>query len=83
MSPPREDNYQEAEVSNVTATPNNTTNAINKIVINTLDELLSSDPDNTRTATPYLIVALVFFLLFSTFGAFYAARAESDSRLEK
>ena len=76
MSPPREDNYQVAEVSNVTATPNITTNAINKIVINTLDKLLSSD--NTRTSTPYLIVALVIFLLFSTVGAFYAAWSESD-----
>ena len=76
MSPPQEDNYQVAEVSNVTVTPNNTTNAINKIVINTLDKLLSSD--NTRTSTPYLIVALVIFLLFSTVGAFYAARTESD-----
>ena len=76
MSPPREDNYQVAEVSNVTATPINTTNAINKIVINTLDKLLSSD--NTKTSTPYLIVALVIFLLFSTVGAFYAAWSESD-----
>ena len=76
MSSPREDNYQVAEVSNVTATPNITTNAINKIVINTLDKLLSSD--NTRTSTPYLIVALVIFLLFSTVGAFYAAWSESD-----
>ena len=76
MSPPREDNYQVAEVSNVTATPNITTNAINKIVINTLDKLLSSD--NTRTSTPYLIVALVIFLLFSTVGAFYSAWSQSD-----
>ena len=76
MSSPREDNYQVAEVSNVTATPNITTNAINKIVINTLDKLLSSD--NTRTTTPYLIVALVIFLLFSTVGAFHAAWTESD-----
>ncbi len=77
MSPPREDNYQVADVSNVTATPNITTNAINKIVINTLDKLLSSS-DNTRTSTPFIIVALVFFLLFSTVGAFYAAWSESD-----
>ena len=77
MSSPREDNYQVAEVSNVTATPNITTNAINRIVINTLDELLSSD--NTRTTTPYLTVAFVIFLLlFSTVGAFYAAWSESD-----
>ena len=77
MSPPREDNYQVADVSNVTAAPNITTNAINKIVINTLDKLLSSS-DNTRTSTPFIIVALVFFLLFSTEGAFYAAWSESD-----
>ena len=76
MSPPHEDNYQVAEVSNVTATPNITTNAINKIVINTLDKLLSSK--NTSNTTPYLIVALVIFLLFYTVGAFYAAWSESD-----
>ena len=77
MSSQREDNYQVADVSNVTAAPNITTNAINKIVINTLDKLLSSS-DNTRTSTPFIIMALIFFLLFSTAGAFYAAWSESD-----
>ena len=78
MSPPREDNYQVAEVSNDTAAPV-TTNAVNRIVINTLDELLSTD--DTRTTPPYLTVAFVIFLLlFSTVGAFYAAliRPEND-----
>ncbi len=77
MSSPSEDNYQVADVTNVTAAPNITTNAINKIVINTLDKLLSSS-DNTRTSTPFIIMALIFFLLFSTVGAFYAAWSEPD-----
>ena len=79
MSPPREDNYQVAEVSNITATPNVTTNAVNRIVINTLDELLSTV--DTRTTPPYLTVAFVIFLLlFLTVGAFYATliRPEKD-----
>ena len=51
MTPQREDNYQVAEVSNVTAAPNvSQQNAVNKIVINALDELLTID--DTRTITP-------------------------------
>ena len=40
MTPQRADNYQVAGVSNVTATPNvSQQNAVNRIVINAMDEL--------------------------------------------
>ena len=82
MSPPREDNYQVAEVSNVTAAPNVTTNAVNRIVINTLDELLSTV--DTRTTPPYLTVAFVIFLLlFLTVGAFYAALIQPENDIDQ
>ena len=83
MSPPREDNYQAAEVSNVTAAPNTaTSDAVNRIVINTLDELLSTD--DTRTTAQYLTVAFVIFLLlFSSAGAFYGALTESVNVIDQ
>ena len=80
MSPPREDNYLATEVSNVTATPNVSTIAVNAIVNNTLDELLSSD--DTRTTAKNSAVAFVFviyLLLFSIAGPFYAALIESKN----
>ena len=62
MTPLREDNYQVAEVLNVTAVPNISSNAaVNRIVINTMDELLSMD--DTRTVTRILLVVLVIYLL--------------------
>ena len=77
MTSSRVDNYQVAEVPNVTATPNVSTNAVNRIVINTLDELLSTD--DTRTTPRYLLVAIVIYLLLcSTVGALYATLFESD-----
>ena len=61
MTPPREDNYQVAEVLNVTTAPNISSNAaVNRIVINTMEELLSMD--NTRTVTRILLVVLVIYL---------------------
>ena len=82
MSPPRKDNYQVAEVSNVTATSNVTTNAVNRIVINTLDESLSMV--DTRTTPPYLTVAFVIFLLlFLTVGAFYAASIQPEKDIDQ
>ena len=61
MTPSREDNYQVAEVLNVTAVPNISSNAaVNRIVINTMDELLSMD--NSRTITRILLTVLVIYL---------------------
>ncbi len=61
MTPSREDNYQVAEVLNVTAVPNISSNAaVNRIVINTMDELLSMD--NSRTLTRILLTVLVIYL---------------------
>ena len=61
MTPPREDNYQVAEVLNVTTVPNISSNAaVNRIVINTMDELLSMD--NSRTITRILLAVLVIYL---------------------
>ena len=82
MSPPHEDNYQATEVSNITAAPNVSTNAVNRIVINTLDELLSTD--DTRTTAQYLMAAIViYFLLFSTAGALYAALFEPENDIDQ
>ena len=76
MSPPREDNYQVAEVSNVTAASNVSTNAVNRIVINTLDEVLSTD--DTRTTTRYLLAAVgIYVLLFSTAQILHAVFFDS------
>ena len=63
MTPQREDNYQVAEVSNVTAAAPNVSqqNAVNKIVINALDELLTID--DTRTIAPiqiFLVVVVIY-----------------------
>ena len=68
MSPAREaeDDYEAAEMSNVTAS-NFSTDPINRIVINTLDELLS--PEDVETVGHYLLVAIVIYMLvFSTAG---------------
>ena len=63
MTPQREDNYQVAEVSNVTAAPNvSQQNAVNKIVINALDELLTID--NTRTISAPFKIALVVVVIY-------------------
>ena len=78
MSPQREDNYQVAEVSNVTATPNVSKNAVNRIVINTLDELLSTD-----TAQYLLAAIVIYLLLFSTAGALHAALFESENNIDQ
>ena len=68
MSPAREvkDNYEAAKMSNVTAS-NVSTDPVNRIVINTLDELLSTD--DAETVGHYLLVAIViYWLVFSTAG---------------
>ena len=63
MTPQREDNYQVAEVSNVTAAPNvSQQNAVNKIVINALDELLTIDDTRTITPIQILLVVIVIYL---------------------
>ena len=78
MTPQRADNYQVAEVSNVTATPNvSQQNAVNRIVINTMDELLSMD--DTRTAARILLVVIVIYLVVcSTIGALYPSLFNLD-----
>ena len=82
MSPPREGNYQVAEVSNVTAASNVSTNAVNRIVINTLDELLSTD--DTRTTSRYLMAEiLIYLLLCTTAGVLYAALFESENDIDQ
>ena len=62
MSPVREvkNDFEAVEMSNVTAT-NVSTDPINRIVINTLDELLSTD--GAETVGYYLLVAIVIYLL--------------------
>ena len=72
MSPVREvkDDFEAVEMSNVTAT-NVSTDPINRIVINTLDELLSTD--GVETVGHYLLVAIVIYLLvFPTVGVLSA-----------
>ena len=71
MSPPREDNYLVTVVSNVTATPNISTYAVNTIVNNTLDELLSSDDARTAARNVAVGILFVIYLFLSFFGAFY------------
>ena len=71
MTPQREDNYQVAEMSNVTAAPNvSQQNAVNRIVINAMDELLTIDDTRTTTPTRILVVIIVIYLaLCLTIGA--------------
>ena len=76
MSPAREVevDYEAAKTTNVTAT-NVSTDPINRIVINTLDELLSTD--GAETVGHYLLVAIVIYLLvFSTVGVLSALISE-------
>ena len=59
MSPACEvkDDFEAVEMSNITAS-NVSTNPVNLIVINMLDELLSTD--DAETVGHYLLVAIVF-----------------------
>ena len=69
MTPQREDNYQVAEVSNVTAAPNvSQQNAVNKIVINVLDELLTIDDTRTTAPTQILLVVSIFLFCYSYYS---------------
>ena len=82
MSRPREDIYQVTEVTNVTATPDVSANAVNRIVINTLDELLSTV--DTRTTARYLLAVIVIFLLLSSSaGALYTALFETENVIDQ
>ena len=72
MSPASElkNDFEAVEMSNVTAT-NVSTDPINRIVINTLDELLSTY--GAETVGHYLLVAIIIYLLvFSTVGVLSA-----------
>ena len=76
MSPAHEvkDDFEAVEMSKITAS-NVTTNPINRIVTNTLDELLSTD--GVETVRHYLIVAIViYFLVFSMAGVLSALISE-------
>ena len=73
MSPPREDNYLVPAVSNVTATSNISTYAVNMIVNNTLDDLLSSDDTGSALedmAVAFSILTLWIFICFGVLSAF-------------
>ena len=62
-------------MSNVTAAPNvSQQNAVNKIVINALDELLTID--DTRTITPIqilLVVIVIYLAVCIIIGAVYSS----------
>ena len=76
MSPAREvkDDFEAVEMSNVTAS-NVTTNLVNRIVINTLGELLLTD--GVETVGHYVMVAIViYFLVFFMAGILSALISE-------
>ena len=76
MSPAREveDDYETAKMTNVTTT-NVSTDPINRIVIKTLDELLSTY--GAETVGHYLLVAIVIYLfMFLTAGVLSALISE-------
>ena len=68
MSLPREDNYLVPAVSNVTAASNMSTYAVNMIVNNTLDELLSSDDTGTAVKEVAVTFLIIIFWILTCFG---------------